>query len=66
MKKKHDKLLSLVKPKLKSLEILNSKALIHSNISHDELFLINNVPREFDDMKEKSKIPMTNKSLNYI
>ena len=43
-KKKHDKILSLIKSKLKSLEVLISKSLIHSNISHDEFVLINNVP----------------------
>ena len=52
-KKKHDKTLSLAKPKLDSVEVLISKALIDSNISHDEFVLINNVPKEFDDMKEE-------------
>ena len=50
-KKKHNKILSLAKPKLNSAEVLISKALIHSYISHDEFVLINNVPKEFDDMK---------------
>ena len=30
-------------------------ALINSNISHDEFVLINNVLKEYDDMKEKKK-----------
>ena len=52
-KKKHDKILSLAKSKLNS--VLLSKVLINSNISHDEFVLINNVPKEFDDMKEEIK-----------
>ena len=35
-KKKHDKIVLLAKSKLNSIEILISKALINSNISHDE------------------------------
>ena len=45
-KKKHDKIVLLAKSKLN---------LIDSNISHDEFVLINNVPKEFDDMKEEIK-----------
>ena len=45
----------LPKCKLISLEILISKANIDSNISHDGFFLINNVLKEYDDMKEKIK-----------
>ena len=37
-KKKHDKIILLAKSKLNSIEILISKALIDSNISHDEFF----------------------------
>ena len=64
-KKKHDKILSLSKSELNRVEMLISKALIDLNISHNEFVLINNVPKELDDMKEK-KLKMTNKSLNYI
>ena len=42
-KKNHYKILLLVKSKLSSIEVLMSKALIDSNISHDEFVLINNV-----------------------
>ena len=42
-KKKHDKIVLLAKSKLNSIEVLISKALIDSNISHDEFVLINNV-----------------------
>ena len=65
-KKKLGKIVLLAKSKFKSIEVLFSKALTDSNISHDEFTLINNVMKEFCDMKEEIKIPMTNKSLNYI
>ena len=53
MKKKHDKIVLLVKSKIKNIQVLISKALIDSNISHNEYFLINNVLRENDEMKEE-------------
>ena len=54
-KKKHDQIVLLAKSKLNSAEVLISKALIDSNINHDELVLINNVMKEFYDMKEEIK-----------
>ena len=36
-------------------EVLITKALNDSNISHDKLVLINNLPKEFYDMKEETK-----------
>ena len=42
-KKKHDKIVLPAKSKLNSVEILIPKALIDSNISHDEFVLINTV-----------------------
>ena len=39
--------------KLNSLEVLISKALIDSNISHEESVLINDVLKEYDNMKEE-------------
>ena len=42
-KKKHDKIVLLAKSKLNSIEVLISKALIDSVISHDEFVFINNV-----------------------
>ena len=54
-KKKHDKIVFLAKSKLNSIEILISKALIDSNISLDKFVLINNVLKEFYDIKEKIK-----------
>ena len=49
-KKENDKIISLAKSKLNSIEVLISKALIDSNISHDEFVLINNVLKEFYDI----------------
>ena len=52
-KKKHDKIVLLAKSKLNSIKVLISKALIDSNISHDEFVLMNNVQKKFDDIKEE-------------
>ena len=52
---KHDKIVSLAKSKLNKIEVLISKTSIDSNISHDELVLINNVLKEYDEMKEEIK-----------
>ena len=65
-RKKHDKIVLLAKSKLNSTEILISKALIDSNISHDEFALVNNVLKEFYDMKEEIKNSKKNNSLNYM
>ena len=43
----------IAKAKLNSVEILMSKALIDTNITHDELVSINNVSKEYDDIKEE-------------
>ena len=45
----------LAKSKLNSIEILTSKALTDSNISHDEFFEINNVLKQYDNMKAEIK-----------
>ena len=42
----------LAKSKLNRIEVLISKFLIDSSISHDELVLINNVLKEYEEMKE--------------
>ena len=44
----------LAKAKLNSMEILISKALIDLYISFDD-FLVNNVLKEYDEMKEEIK-----------
>ena len=51
----HDKIVFLAKSILNSIEVLIFKALIDSNFNHDEFFLINNVLKEFYDMKEEIK-----------
>ena len=45
----------LAKSKLNSIEVLISKALIDSVVSHDEFILIINVLKEHNEMKEKIK-----------
>ena len=54
-KMKHNKIALFAKTKLGSIEVLISEALIDSSISHDEFILINNVLKEYDDMKEEIK-----------
>ena len=57
--KKQDKMILVANSKLNSIEELISKALIDSKISHDEFVLINNVLKEYDDLKEEIKIIKT-------
>ena len=57
-KKKHDKIVLLTKSRLNNIEVLISKALIDSDISHDEFVLMSNVPKEYN-MKEEIKHLMT-------
>ena len=52
---RHDKIVLRAKSKLNDIEVLISKVLIDSNISYDEFVLINNVLKEFHDMKEEIK-----------
>ena len=48
----------LRKAKLDTIEVLVSKALIDSYIGHDEFFfLVNNVLREHNEIKEEIKSP---------
>ena len=54
-KEKHDKLVLLAKSKLNSIEVLFSKTLIDSVISHDEFVLIINALKEYSEMKEEIK-----------
>ena len=53
-KKKLNKIVLLVKNMLNIIEVLISKALIDSGISRDEFALVNNVLKEYDDMKEET------------
>ena len=45
----------LAKSKSNSIEVLISKALIDLVISHDEFVLVNNVPNQYNEMKEEIK-----------
>ena len=45
----------LAKSKLNSIEILISKAFIDPAVSHNEFVLINNVLKEYKEMKEETK-----------
>ena len=45
----------LAKSNISSIEVLISKALVDSYISHDQFVLVNNMLREYDDMKEAIK-----------
>ena len=54
-KKRDDKIVLLAKSKSNRIEVLTYKALIDSNISHDEFVLTNNVLKEYDGMKKKIK-----------
>ena len=45
----------LAKPKLYIIEVLISKALIESVISHGGFFLVNNVLKEYNEIKEDIK-----------
>ena len=45
----------LAKSKLNRVEVLISKALIDSVISHNEFVLINNVIKEYEEIKEEIK-----------
>ena len=48
------------------MEILISKTLVNSNIIHDEFVLMNNVSKEYNDMKEEIKSLITYSSLRKI
>ena len=54
-KMKHYKIVLLAKSPLNRINVLISRALNDLNISHDEFVLINNVLKEFCDMKEEIK-----------
>ena len=58
------KMVLLGKDKLDTIEVLFSKSLIDSYISHDEFDSVNNVLREYNEMKEEIKNGET--SVEYI
>ena len=47
----------LAKTKLNSIKVLISKTLIDSYIKYDEFVSVNNVLREYNEMKEEIKNP---------
>ena len=46
----------IAKSKLNSIEVLISKVLTDSVISHDEFVLINDVLKEYSEIKENKKL----------
>ena len=53
-----------VKDKLNAIEVLISQALIDSYISHDEHVSVNNILKEYNEIKEDIRNPQT--SVEYI
>ena len=49
------KIVLLGKDKVNTIEILISQSLIDSYISHDEFVSVNNVLREYNEMKKEKK-----------
>ena len=58
-KKKQNKIVLLPKSKWNRIEVLISEVLTDLVISHDEFVLINNVLREYNNMKKDIKILKT-------
>ena len=54
-KKKHDKILTLVKSKLNSIETIISQALTDMKISHEEFATVLNERDKYEKMKESLK-----------
>ena len=54
-RKKHDNKVLLAKAKVNIVEVLFSKALIDSCIDHDKFVSMNNVLREYNEIKEEIK-----------
>ena len=52
-REKHDEILLIAKTKLNTIKVLISKALIDSYINHDEFDSVNNVLREYNEIKEE-------------
>ena len=56
----------LGKSKLDAIEVLISKSLIDSYISHDEFVSVNNILREYNEMKEGIKQSWNFCGIHYI
>ena len=63
-KTKHNRTVLIGKDKLNAIEIINSKALIDWCISNDEFTSVNNILREYNEMKNEIKNPAT--SVEYV
>ena len=55
-RKKHDKILLLAKPKLDTIKVLISKALIDWYINNESIS-VTNMLREYNEMEEEIKVP---------
>ena len=64
--KKHDKTVFSATSKLNLREVLISKTLIDSDVSHNEFVLIKNVLKEYDKLKERNEIFKDLNSLSKI
>ena len=51
--------------KLDTIKVLISKALIDLHVSHDQCNSVNNVIREYNEMKEKLKNPENTENILY-
>ena len=54
-KEKHNSIVLLAKSKLNKIEVLISKILIDSVISHGKFLLINKVLKEYNEVKQEMK-----------
>ena len=62
----HDKIVLLGKDKLNTIEVLISKALIDSYISHDEFVSVNIVLREYNEIKNSVQYIKKKKKKNFM
>ena len=58
-KKKHDRIVLLGKKELHTIKVLISKVLIDLYINQDNFVSVNNVLREYNEMKKEIKNPKT-------
>ena len=58
-RKKDDESVLLVKDKLNAIEVLISKSLIDPYIIDEKFVSVNNVIREYNEMKEKKEIKIS-------
>ena len=54
-KKNHDEIVLLGKYNLNTIEVLISKAFINSYFSHEKFVSVNNVSREYNEIREKKE-----------